>query len=129
METQTMVERLALFSHTKKSKNDKILAVRLEGMFWAGNKVDCSFFMWTLGLAFWRLRPMAIQVERPWEFMAKGLDFGLTLWKLHTMHGRRLQFLYYIDNLFSAHFVGLSTKFDHSIPRPLDLDGHSVKRP
>ena len=39
-------------SHTEKSKNDKILAVRLEGMFWVGNKVDCSFFMWTLGLAF-----------------------------------------------------------------------------
>jgi hypothetical protein len=31
--------------------------------------------------------------------------------------------------LFSAHFFGLSTKFGHSIARPLDLDGHSVNRP
>jgi hypothetical protein len=31
--------------------------------------------------------------------------------------------------LFSAHFFGLSTKFGHSITRPLDLDGHSVNRP
>jgi hypothetical protein len=28
---------------------------------------------------------MVVQVERPWEFMAKGLDFGLGLWGLHTM--------------------------------------------
>jgi len=28
---------------------------------------------------------MAGQVERPWEFIAKGLDFGLGLWRLHTM--------------------------------------------
>jgi uncharacterized protein YoaH (UPF0181 family) len=37
------------------------------------------------GLDLWRLHTMAIQVERPWEFMAKGLDFGLDRWKLHTM--------------------------------------------
>jgi hypothetical protein len=36
----------------KKSNFDKILAVRLEGLFWAMNKVGCSFFLWTLGLAF-----------------------------------------------------------------------------
>jgi hypothetical protein len=40
---------------------------------------------------------MVVQVERPWEFMAKGLDFGLGLWRLHTMPRRRLQFLYFID--------------------------------
>jgi hypothetical protein len=28
---------------------------------------------------------MAVQVERPLEFMAKGLDFGLGLWRLYTM--------------------------------------------
>jgi hypothetical protein len=59
---------------------DKILAVRLEGLFWTRSKMGCSFFLWTLGSAFglglWRLHTMAIQVERPWEFMAKGLDFG-----------------------------------------------------
>jgi hypothetical protein len=36
------------------------LAVRLEELFWAGSKVGCSFFFWTL-------------------------DFGLGLWRLHTM--------------------------------------------
>jgi hypothetical protein len=40
---------------------------------------------------------MAFQVERPWEFMAKDLDFGFGLWKLHTMPGRRLHFPYFID--------------------------------
>jgi hypothetical protein len=65
----------------------------------------------------------------PWEFMAKGLDFGLGLWKLHTMSSRSLQFLYLIGSIFLAHFFGLSTKFDHSIPRPLNFDGHSAKRP
>jgi hypothetical protein len=42
---------------------------------------------------------------------------------------RRLHLLYFIGYVFSAHFFGLSTKFGHSIPQPLDLDGHSVKRP
>jgi hypothetical protein len=35
---------------------------------------------------------MAIQVERPWEFMAKGLDFGLAHWRLHTMPSQRLSY-------------------------------------
>jgi hypothetical protein len=34
---------------------------------------------------------MIVQVERLWKFMTKGLDFGLGLWKLHTMPERRLQ--------------------------------------
>jgi hypothetical protein len=68
---------------------------------------------------------MVVQVERLWEFMAKGLDFGLGLSKLHTMPDRRLQFLYLI-----GYFQPISLdKFGHSSPRPLDLDGHSVKRP
>jgi hypothetical protein len=58
-----------------------------------------------------------------------GLDFGIGLWLLHTMPGCMLQFQYLIGHLFSAHFFGLSTKFGHSIPRPLDLDGHGVKWP
>jgi hypothetical protein len=37
------------------------------------------------GLGLWRLHTLAVQVERPWEFMAKGLDFVLGLWRLHTM--------------------------------------------
>jgi len=31
------------------------------------------------GLGIWRLHTTAIQVERPWEFMANSLDFGLGL--------------------------------------------------
>jgi hypothetical protein len=58
-----------------------------------------------------------------------GLDFGVGLWKLHTMRSRRLQFLYFTGYLHLAHFFILSTKFGHSIPQPLDLDNHSVKRP
>jgi hypothetical protein len=72
---------------------------------------------------------MAVQVERPWEFVAKGLDSRLGLWRPPSMPGRRLHLLYFIGYLLAAHFFGLSTKFGHSIPRPLDLDGHSVKRP
>jgi hypothetical protein len=37
------------------------------------------------GLGRWRLHSLAVQVERPWEFMAKGLDFALGLWRLQTM--------------------------------------------
>ena len=37
------------------------------------------------GLGLWRLHTLAVQVERLWEFMAKGLDFALGLWRLHTM--------------------------------------------
>jgi hypothetical protein len=40
---------------------------------------------------------MAVQVERPLEFMAKGLDFGPGLWRLHTMPGRRLHLLCFSD--------------------------------
>jgi hypothetical protein len=39
---------------------------------------------------------MAVQVERPCEFMGKGLDFVLDLWKLHNMPGQKLQFLCFI---------------------------------
>jgi len=39
-------------SSLKKSKTNKILAIILEELFWAANKVGCSFFLWTLGLAF-----------------------------------------------------------------------------
>jgi hypothetical protein len=46
------------------------------------------------GLGLWRLHTMVVQVKRPWEFMAQGLDFGLGLWRLHNMHGQRLHLLY-----------------------------------
>jgi hypothetical protein len=35
-------------------------------------------------------------------------------------------YYYVIDYVFSAHFFELSTKFGHSIPRPLDLDSHNL---
>jgi hypothetical protein len=80
------------------------------------------------GLGLWRLHTLVVQVERLWEFMAKGLDFALALWRLHTYAQLKapLTIFYW---LFSAHLFGLSTKFGHSIARPLDLDGHSVNRP
>jgi len=37
-----------------------------------------------LELGLWRLHTMAVQVKRLWEFIAKGLAFGLGLSRLHT---------------------------------------------
>jgi hypothetical protein len=48
------------------------------------------------GIGLWRLDTMDVQVERPWEFMAKGLNFELGLWRLHTMPSQSPQFLYFI---------------------------------
>jgi hypothetical protein len=78
------------------------MARRLEGWFRPRNKVKCSFFLWTLSLAFG----------------------GFTL---NPVEGSNSQIL--LANSFSAHLFGLSTKFDHSIPQPLNSDGHNVKRP
>jgi hypothetical protein len=62
--------------------------------------------------------------------MACSFGFGLWAWPLEASHYARpkapLTIFYW---LFWAHFFGLSTKLAHSIPRPLHLDGHSVKRP
>jgi hypothetical protein len=85
----------------------------LEGLLWARDKVGCSFGFLDFGLGLWRLHTMTVQVERMREFTAKGLDFGLGLWKLHSMPCQRLQLLYFYW-LFSAHFFELSTKFGHS---------------
>jgi hypothetical protein len=65
----------------------------------------------------WRLNIMAVQVERPWEFMAKGLDFGLGLWRLHTVPGRRLQFLY---------FIGYFQPISLSSQRNLAIESHNL---
>jgi hypothetical protein len=95
-----------------------------KGYFEQGIKWDAPLGL-DFGLSLRRLHTMTIHVERPWEFMAKGLDFGL--WPLEASHyawpKAPLTIFYW---LFSTHFFGLSTKFGHSIPRPLDLDGHSV---
>jgi hypothetical protein len=65
------------------------------GYFEQGIKWDAPLGL-DFGLSLWRLHTMAVQVERPWEFMAKGLDFGLGLWRLHTMPSQRLRLLYFI---------------------------------
>jgi hypothetical protein len=70
METQTMVQRPSTFFFMKKPYTNKILGVRLEGLFWAGIKWDVADKWYGFGL------------------------WGLGLWMLHTMPARRLQFLY-----------------------------------
>jgi hypothetical protein len=72
--------KIFFFFFKKKKKTDKILTVRLEGLFWSWNAPS------SLGLGFGlcRLHTMDVQVKRPWEVMAKGLDFGLDLWKLES---------------------------------------------
>ena len=57
------------------------------------------------GLGLWRLHTMTVQVKRPWKFMAKGLDFGLGLWRLHTMPNWRLQFPYFIGLCIFSPFL------------------------
>jgi hypothetical protein len=48
MPTQTLVERPLVFFHMKISIIKKILAIRLEGLFWARNKVGycVRFGLW-----------------------------------------------------------------------------------
>jgi hypothetical protein len=124
-----MVERGANF-FSFKYRTNKILTVRLEGLFWIGNEAGCSFFLWTLGFDFEGFTLWPFELRHCGEFMAQ--RFGLWAWPLgplHTMPGRRLQLLYFIGYVFSAHVFGLSTKVRHSIPHALDLDTHSVKSP
>ena len=53
-------EAVDLFLIKKKKEINKILAVRLEGLFWTGNKLGCSFrrWVWTLGFAFRSFTPI-----------------------------------------------------------------------
>ena len=57
-----------------------------------------------------------------------GHRFGLWAWHLeaHTMAKQSSEF--YILVSFFSPFLWVVKKFGHSVPRPLDLDGHSVKR-
>jgi len=89
--------------------------------------VACSF---EFGLWAWPLE--ASHFGRPSQEVVEGHGerFGLSVWPLEASQYVWLKApLTIFDWLFSTHFLGLSTKFDHSIPRPLDLDGHSVKWP
>jgi hypothetical protein len=65
------------------------------------------------GLSLWRVHTMAVQVERPREFMAKGLDFALGLWRLHNYARPKAPILMFYWLTISTHFFGLSTKFGH----------------
>jgi hypothetical protein len=110
------------FFSFKKSKLDKILDGRLEGFFWAGNKVGFSFFMgwvWTSGLAFggftlWpsKLRGRGSSWPNVWTL---GLAFeGFTLCLAEGSNS-------YILLAILTQFLRLSTKIGHSISRHLDL--------
>jgi hypothetical protein len=71
------------FSFIKKSIINKILAIRLEGLFWARNKVGCSF------------------------------GFGLWAWPLETSHYARPKApltILVLAGYFSAHFFNLDSQ-------------------
>jgi hypothetical protein len=80
-----------------------------------------DFGLWTLGLAFGGFTLWPSKSRGPGNSWPKNWTLDLTFGSF-TLHLT-------IDYLFSAHFFRLSTKFGHSIPRPLNLDCHSVKRP
>jgi hypothetical protein len=96
-ETQTMVKRPSFFSFfsLKNHSLTRSWALDWRGYFKQGIKWHSPLGL-DFGIGLWRLHTMAVQVERPWEFMAKGLDFGLGLWRIHTMLGWRLHLLYFI---------------------------------
>jgi hypothetical protein len=113
-----MVERPSIFFRKELNFFDKILAVRSEGLFGQGIKWDApsSFGLWA-----WRVGGCTLWPSKSkgrGEFTAKSLDFGLDLWKLHTMPGRRLRFLYLIGYYFQPISLDSQQKFGHSIPRP-----------
>jgi len=57
-------------------------------------------------------------------------SFGLWAWPLEASHYAHLKDpIPIVCGLFSAHLFGLSKNFGYSSPRPLNLDGHSVKQP
>jgi hypothetical protein len=118
-----MVERLSIFFH-KKSNINKILALDWRGCFGKGIKWDPPSFFWTLGLAF---GGFALWLSKS---RVHGQRFRLWTWPLETSHYARpkapIPIFYW---LFLAHLFGLSTKIGHSIPQPLDLGDHSMKRP
>jgi hypothetical protein len=85
METQTMVERPSVSFH-QKSITHKILAVRLEGLFWARNEVGCSF-----GFGLWAWPLDTSHYGRPSRdaIGLSGQRFGLWAWPLEAWHYAR----------------------------------------
>jgi hypothetical protein len=79
-----MVERPSVPFHKKNLPLTRSWPLDWRDYFEQGIKCHAPLGL-DFGLGLWRLHTMAVQVEGPWEFMAKGLDFELGLWKLHTM--------------------------------------------
>jgi hypothetical protein len=89
--------------------------------------VACSF---EFGLWAWPLEASHFSRSSREAVGIHGQRFGLCAWPLEASRYAQLKApLTIFYWLFSAHFFGLSTKFDHSIAQPLDLDDHSVNRP
>jgi hypothetical protein len=89
--------------------------------------VACSF---EFGLWAWPLEASHFGCPSREAVGVHGQRFGLCAWPSEASHYAQLKApLTIFYWLFSAHFFGLSTKFGHSIARPLDLDGHSVNQP
>jgi hypothetical protein len=84
IETQTMVERPSVFFILNNQSLTKSWPLDWRGYFEQGIKWLAPLSL-DFGFGLWRLHTLAVQVERPWEFMAKGLDFALGRWRLHTM--------------------------------------------
>jgi hypothetical protein len=114
-------------SLNKKIKADKILAVRLEGLLWAGNKVGCSFFFWTLGLAFGGFTIWPSKSRGSRSSWPKVWTLGFRFWRLHTLCPAVGSNSYIIRVIFSPFIWTLNKvwpfnptacqqKFGHSIP-------------
>ena len=90
---------------------------------WLSKSIDQRLGLWT-----WLLvAPYYDCLSRhALEVHCKGLDFRLSLRRLNTMADLRLQFFKFYCP-FSSHPFRISTKFGHSLLRPLDLDSHSIK--
>jgi hypothetical protein len=76
------------FLFIKWSIIDKILAVRLEGLFWARNKVACSF---EFGLWAWPLEASHFGRPSREAMGVHGQRFGLCTWPLEASHYAQLK--------------------------------------
>jgi hypothetical protein len=70
-----MVKRPSVFFSLKNQSLTRSWPLDWRGCFEQGIKWDAPLGL-DFGLGLWRLHTMAVQVERPWEFMARGFDFG-----------------------------------------------------
>jgi hypothetical protein len=98
METQSMVERPSVFS-LKIWSLTRSWPLDWRGYFEQGIKWDAPLGL-DFGLGLWRLHTMAVQVERLWEFMAKGLDLAFGGFTLCPPEGSSYYILLVIFNSF-----------------------------